>query len=97
MKKNATYTAMQISPISDIPIDSVSGTGIMGFVVTYPDGSISNHVYHYCREDHFSIKMEVVLEYEKLQNHLPIVSTKPVSPSSRKEYHPKAIGKSSKR
>lgn len=51
MKERETRTA-HVSDIFQTECDPRSGKGLMGFVITYPDGRIENRVLSYDSETH---------------------------------------------
>lgn len=56
---NIKENIVRVSEIFETERDPDSGKGLMGFVVTFPDGRIENLVLDYAQEDHDDIYHQV--------------------------------------
>lgn len=58
-------SSIVVSRIIETVTDPLLGTGVIGFMVTYPDGSIMNTILDYNRENYTRISGMIKTEYSK--------------------------------
>lgn len=66
MKATKVLQEVMVGEIVNTLSDSDLGKGILGFVITYPDGSIRNYTAEYNRGDYDEVLQAVQTEHNKL-------------------------------
>ncbi|PKN72422.1 MAG: hypothetical protein CVU50_07585 [Candidatus Cloacimonetes bacterium HGW-Cloacimonetes-3] len=66
MKNTNAKSQVKISKVIDTKPDTGNGKGMLGFVITFPDGSMQNKVMDYVKDDYDNVLKKIRTLHQKM-------------------------------